>query len=72
MAAREMSLQVEGVWVSVRGCAGARGKRKGAWDRLHRPGGVPLVLDQALPPAHLPSHPIASPQRPVKTPLGRL
>lgn len=52
MAAREISLQVESVCLSKE-CAGTRGEGKGAWGRLHRPGGVLLVLGQALHPAHL-------------------
>lgn len=67
----EVSLQVEGVQAQERGCAGPGDRRERAWGRLVGPGGALSVLDGALPPVTS-SPPISSPQRPVRTPLGRV
>lgn len=72
MAAREMRLQAEGVQAQVRGCAGPRDGGKGVWGRWCRPGVGTLGLRSGLASKLTFPSPIASPQRPIRTPLGRV
>lgn len=51
--------EAEGVWAYVRGCAGPGGERKGEGEAAWVWG--LLVLDQSLPPARLPFHPLPLP-----------